>query len=86
MAINKSKFKCRRMITEPNAAALSHTTRYSESNGEEKMMVIFDLGGSSLSVAVVKAEADGIFAIETESSSLEFGGRNFDNLLVEHCL
>ncbi|KRH94189.1 Molecular chaperones HSP70/HSC70, HSP70 superfamily [Pseudoloma neurophilia] len=85
-------FKEIRLLNEPTAAALSYAydkSKRSEPQKEEKVLV-FDLGGGTLDVSVVKfeppTEGGSIAEVLNTDGDTFLGGVDFDNKMYEHCL
>ena len=67
-----------RIINEPTAAALAYD---STGTGERKILV-YDLGGGTFDVSVVKIEA-GVVEVLATSGDNHLGGDDFDGVIVE---
>ena len=79
-----------RIINEPTAAALAYGIgeKKSETDGEEKKILVFDLGGGTFDVTILKIN-DGKeqnFEILSTKGDKFLGGEDFDNKLVEYFL
>lgn len=70
-----------RLINEPTAAALA----YGLDHGAEGAYAIFDLGGGTFDVSVLKL-SKGIFEVIATGGDTELGGDDFDELLLRHWL
>jgi len=70
-----------RIINEPTAAAIAYGL--DKKVGEEKNVLIFDLGGGTFDVSVLAIE-DGIFEVKATNGDTHLGGEDFDNRLVDH--
>ncbi len=68
-----------RIINEPTAATLTYEN---QSNISEKIL-IYDLGGGTFDVSVVKIE-DGVVEVLASSGDTHLGGDDFDQLLFDH--
>ncbi|MCZ2340355.1 MAG: Hsp70 family protein [Bacteroidales bacterium] len=68
-----------RIINEPTAAALT----YDPSQTGTELFLVYDLGGGTFDVSVVRAEA-GIFEVLASHGDTELGGDDFDELLAKH--
>ena len=68
------------IISEPNAAALA----YGLNKKINKTVLIFDLGGGTLDVSILKIRDD-FFEVLSTCGDAHFGGEDFDNLLVNFC-
>ena len=71
-----------RIINEPTAAAIAYGL--DKKVGEEKNVLIFDLGGGTFDVSILAIE-DGIFEVKSTNGNTHLGGEDFDNILVNHC-
>ncbi|CAF3013578.1 unnamed protein product [Rotaria sp. Silwood2] len=69
------------IINEPTAAALAYGLDKKVSN--ERNVLIFDLGGGTFDVSVLKVE-QGIFEVKSTAGDTHLGGEDFDNRLVAH--
>ena len=68
-----------RIISDSTAAAIAYGLE--KKICAERNVLIFDLGGGTLSVSVLTIE-DGIFDIKSTSGDTHLGGENFDNRMV----
>mmetsp|Transcript_335 Transcript_335/g.363 ORF Transcript_335/g.363 Transcript_335/m.363 type:complete len:661 (+) Transcript_335:48-2030(+) len=71
-----------RIINEPTAAAIAYGL---DKKGEEKNVLIFDLGGGTFDVSLLTIE-DGIFEVKATAGDTHLGGEDFDNRLVDYFL
>jgi L1 cell adhesion molecule like protein len=71
-----------RIINEPTAAAIAYGL---DQKGEEKNVLIFDLGGGTFDVSLLTIE-EGIFEVKATAGDTHLGGEDFDNRMVEHFL
>ncbi len=73
-----------RIINEPTAAALA----YESNQPKTRRVLIFDLGGGTFDVSIVKIE-EGVVEVLASTGDNHLGGDDFDrkivDLLVEHC-
>ena len=68
-----------RIINEPTAASLAY-----DSHGEgERRILVYDLGGGTFDVSVVKIES-GVVEVLATSGDNHLGGDDFDAVIVEH--
>mmetsp|Transcript_2139 Transcript_2139/g.4884 ORF Transcript_2139/g.4884 Transcript_2139/m.4884 type:complete len:564 (-) Transcript_2139:396-2087(-) len=67
-----------RIINEPTAAALS----YGLQNKRDGHVLVFDLGGGTFDVSLLKIE-DGLFRVLATSGDTHLGGEDFDIALTE---
>lgn len=73
-----------RTISEPRAAAIHYASQQQVSAG--KHVAVFDFGGGTLDVAVLKAADDGNFHVVAAKGDNSLGGRTIDNLLYRWVL
>ena len=70
-----------RIINEPTAAAIAYGL--DKQSGDERNVLIFDLGGGTFDVSLLSIE-DGIFEVKATAGDTHLGGEDFDNRLVNH--
>ncbi|PIK46285.1 heat shock cognate 70 [Apostichopus japonicus] len=70
-----------RIINEPTAAAIAYGL--DKKVGQERNVLIFDLGGGTFNVSVLTIE-EGIFEVKSTAGNPHLGGEDFDNKMVEH--
>merc|ERR1719376_1466166 len=70
-----------RIINEPTAAAIAYGL--DKKVGDEKNVLIFDLGGGTFDVSILTIE-DRIFEVKSTAGDTHLGGEDFDNRLVDH--
>lgn len=70
-----------RIINEPTAAALV----YEAAQQQGKRILVYDLGGGTFDVSVVRIEA-GVVEVISSHGNNQLGGDDFDHKLVEHVL
>ncbi len=68
-----------RMINEPTAAALV----YEAGQNEGKSILVYDLGGGTFDVSVVRI-ADGVVEVIASHGNNHLGGDDFDAKIIEH--
>lgn len=68
-----------RIINEPTAACLAYGL---EKTSEEKIILVFDLGGSTLDITILEL-GDGVFEVKLNSQDFRLGGDNFDKKIVD---
>jgi len=78
-----SGLNVQRIINEPTAAAIAYGL--DKKGEEEKNVLIFDLGGGTFDVSLLKIE-DGIFEVKATNGHTHLGGEDFDNRLVDYCM
>jgi L1 cell adhesion molecule like protein len=69
-----------RIINEPTAAAIAYGL---DKKGDEKNILIFDLGGGTFDVSLLTIES-GVFEVKATAGDTHLGGEDFDNRLVEY--
>ena len=71
-----------RIINEPTAAAIAYGL---DKKGDERNVLIFDLGGGTFDVSLLTIE-EGIFEVKATAGDTHLGGEDFDNRLVDYFL
>merc|ERR1712070_472268 len=71
-----------RIINEPTAAAIAYGL---DKKGDEKNVLIFDLGGGTFDVSLLTIE-EGIFEVKATAGDTHLGGEDFDNRLIDYFL
>merc|ERR1712189_129408 len=71
-----------RIINEPTAAAIAYGLD-KRVGGDERNVLIFDLGGGTFDVSVLTID-DGIFEVKSTHGNTHLGGEDFDQAMVEH--
>jgi len=67
-----------RIINEPTAAAIAYGL---DKKGDERNVLIFDLGGGTFDVSLLTIE-EGIFEVKATAGDTHLGGEDFDNRMV----
>lgn len=80
IAAKLAGLKVLKLITEPVAAAI-HYTRNRPEDGNTSL--VFDFGGGTLDVSIINVDGKNFKVVGVEGDSF-LGGRDFDNILVEH--
>ncbi len=70
--------KVLRLLNEPTAAALA----YGLDRGEEGVVVVYDLGGGTFDVSILRMH-QGVFEVLSTGGDSALGGDDFDHLLAE---
>ena len=70
-----------RLLAEPTAAALA----YGLDRSEQGVFVVFDLGGGTFDVSVLRLDK-GVFQVLATAGDTHLGGDDFDRVLAEHLL
>jgi len=73
--------ECLRILNEPTAAALA----YGYSRSQKKRIVVFDLGGGTFDVSILRVDGDLYEVIGTAGDTL-LGGDDFDNVCADELL
>jgi len=71
-----------RIINEPTAAAIAYGL---DKKGDEKNVLIFDLGGGTFDVSLLTIE-EGIFEVNATAGDTHFDREDFDNRMVDYFL
>jgi len=71
-----------RIINEPTAAAIAYGVD-KETKGEEKNILVFDLGGGTFDVSLLTI-SDGVFEVLATNGDTHLGGEDFDQRVMEH--
>ncbi|KAH0815974.1 hypothetical protein GEV33_006817 [Tenebrio molitor] len=80
-AANKAGFTVLKLLNEPTAAALSY---YLENDCEEEhLSLVYDLGGGTFDVAILKRNGSNIDIIGVAGDT-HLGGHDFDNLIADY--
>ncbi|XP_024171588.2 heat shock cognate 70 kDa protein [Rosa chinensis] len=72
-----------RIINEPTAAAIAYGLDRKGNTVGGKNVLIFDLGGGTFDVSLLKIE-EGIFEVKATAGDTHLGGEDFDNRMVNH--
>ncbi|KAJ9116129.1 Heat shock protein sks2 [Naganishia adeliensis] len=70
-----------RIINEPTAAAIAYGL--DQKSKEEKIVLIFDLGGGTFDVSLLSIQG-GVFTVKATAGDTHLGGEDFDNNLLDH--
>jgi len=73
-----------RIINEPTAAAVAYGLD-KKSEGGEKNVLIFDLGGGTFDVSLLTLD-DGLFEVKSTAGDTHLGGEDFDTRMVTHLI
>ena len=79
-----------RMVNEPTAAALAYGL--GERSGEERTVVVYDLGGGTFDVSVLRMsppedeDEESLYEVLATAGDTRLGGDDFDQLLVRRIL
>jgi molecular chaperone HscA len=70
-----------RLLNEPTAAAIA----YGLDNGSEGLYAVYDLGGGTFDVSILRLSA-GVFEVMATGGDSALGGDDYDQVLANHCL
>ncbi len=70
-----------RLLNEPTAAAIA----YGLDNGSEGVYAVYDLGGGTFDMSLLKLSA-GVFEVIATGGDTALGGDDFDELIVAHAI
>lgn len=68
------------IVNEPIAAALSYGV---QAGGKEETILVYDLGGGTFDVSVIRVDADGVKILVTGGNH-ELGGKDWDDRLISY--
>ncbi|KAL6218980.1 hypothetical protein ACLB2K_012187 [Fragaria x ananassa] len=74
-----------RILNEPTAAAIAYGLEKKTTTIGGNNVLIFDLGGGTFDVSVLKIE-DEVFEVKATAGDTHLGGEDFDNRMVSHFL
>ena len=83
-AAAKAGFQRPRMLPEPVAAAHYFAEVMRQPIPQNESVAVFDFGGGTLDIAVVRHEADGRFAVLSDGGLEDLGGLDVDAALIEY--
>jgi molecular chaperone DnaK len=69
-----------RLVNEPTAASLAYGV---DRSGQDLRIAVIDLGGGTLDVTIMEF-GKGVFEVKATSGDTQLGGRDMDELLVQH--
>jgi molecular chaperone DnaK len=78
-AIKLAGLNCERLLNEPTAAALAYGYR----RDVEKTLLVFDLGGGTFDVSVMRV-SEGVYEILSTLGDTYLGGVDFDHRVVDY--
>ena len=70
------------LLQEPIAASLAYANKHKEKNLENGQWLVYDLGGGTFDVALIKIKDGEMKVLDHEGDNF-LGGADFDNLIVE---
>lgn len=71
-----------RVVNEPTAAAIAYGLDKA-SSGEERQIIVYDLGGGTFDVSLLSIE-DGVFEVLATAGDTHLGGEDFDLRVIQH--
>ncbi|KAD1768277.1 hypothetical protein R6Q59_007293 [Mikania micrantha] len=76
------------LISEPTSAAIAYGLNKSADVNfpKEKNVLIFDLGGGTFDVSLLKITKAGTITVKAVGGDTHLGGEDFDRLMVNHCV
>ena len=74
-----------RIINEPTAAAIAYGLENKGTDGKERNVLIYDLGGGTFDVTLLSID-DGIFEVKATAGDTHLGGEDFDRRMIEYCI
>lgn len=74
--------KVLRIINEPTAASLA----YGLDQNKDETVLVFDLGGGTFDVTILKITDDGVFEVQSTSGDTRLGGDDFDDIIKNFIL
>ena len=80
-AAHLAGLECLRILNEPTAAALA----YGFGKGRRQNIVIYDLGGGTFDVSVLRIEDD-VFEVISTAGDTFLGGDDFDSAIMDHLI
>jgi len=70
----------RQILNEPTAAAIAYGT---VETGEEKVVLVYDLGGGTFYITMIHVKPEAIEVICTGGDH-NIGGKNWDDRIIQH--
>ncbi|KAJ4812777.1 Heat shock 70 kDa protein [Rhynchospora pubera] len=74
-----------RIMDEPTAAAIAYGFDKITVDGNNKNVLVFDLGGGTFDVSLLSI-GHGNFVVRATAGDTHLGGEDFDDRLVDHCV
>ena len=71
-----------RVVNEPTAAALAYGLDKTD-DGNERQILVYDLGGGTFDVSVLSIE-EGVFEVQSTAGDTHLGGEDFDNRVIQY--
>ncbi|OQV20614.1 Heat shock 70 kDa protein 1 [Hypsibius exemplaris] len=83
VAGEKAGLKVIGVINEPTAAAVAYGIENRAKGGERATILVFDFGGGTLDVTILKAQGHNVFKVLTTQGNTQLGGEDFDQRIME---
>ena len=83
-AAARAGFEGVRIVDEPVAGAWTYAMNHMQKDASEESVLVFNLGGASLDVAVLSIDDQEII-VESTDGDMNLGGDDFTSVLVDHC-
>ncbi|KAL9993285.1 putative Heat shock protein 70 family [Helianthus debilis subsp. tardiflorus] len=76
------------LINEPTAAAIAYRLDHRVDEGwcNDKNVLVFDLGGGTFDVSLLKISKTGVIDVKAVGGDTHLGGKDFDTTLVNYCI
>ncbi|KAH3899348.1 Hsp70 family ATPase KAR2 SCDLUD_004788 [Saccharomycodes ludwigii] len=73
-----------RIVNEPTAAAIAYgLDKSNDSDGDERQIIVYDLGGGTFDVSLLTIE-NGVFEVQATAGDTHLGGEDFDFKVVRY--
>jgi len=72
-----------RIINEPTAAAMAYGLMEAKKEDEQKLILVYDIGGGTFDVSVLEVEQD-LILVRATAGNTNLGGEDFTTRLVKH--
>ncbi|MDR1485742.1 MAG: Hsp70 family protein [Planctomycetaceae bacterium] len=72
-----------RIVNEPTAAAYSYGVKPNETMTNDKFVLVYDLGGGTFDVSIVRISKDGVDVVCTDGDH-QLGGKDWDDALMQY--
>lgn len=74
-----------RLVNEPTAASLAYGLGRNDDYYQERMVLVFDLGGGTFDVSILAID-EGVFEVIATAGNTSLGGEDFDQRVMDHIL
>lgn len=82
IAAERAGLNVTRIINEPTAAALA----YGEDSQVNELVLVYDLGGGTFDVTLLKLSDDGVYQVLSTSGDTKLGGDDLDEVIVDEVI